>query len=249
MRNLEPKLSDFGIPNGFDFVNFDEKMIKQDKQINAFRSAYIMLLASPALYWLILKTNEGEFLEGIIPLVLSLYFYHHLNFKSFAENIFKKYIAQLIPSDPEVAAYANGVMRYRRALYDWEYLNLETGEGFWKALRGEDFENALAKLFERRNISVAKTKKTGDGGVDLILSFGSRQIFVQCKGHAKPVAVAPVREIAGVCSRSQARPVVAAVNGFTKGARDCARELSVTLIDTQTIIRLAKSESIDWNNL
>ena len=64
------------------------------------------------------------------------------------------------------------------------------------------------------------------------------------KGHASPISVAPIREIAGVCSKERVRPVVFAVNGFTKAARETARQLAVTLVDAPRLAALAKANRI-----
>lgn len=244
MRNNKPMPSDFGIPSDLDLHDIEEEILKYENKAQKIKKSYLAVLLSPFIVWFIFKSANDEFLEGIGILFFVIWVYY-VGFKWVLDGLFAKCIEPLVPMHAQVSAHRKGIENYRQALSDWEYLNLETGEGFWKALRGEKFEDALARLFSRRGVSVEKTKKTGDGGVDLILRSESEEIFVQCKGYAKPVPVAPIREIAGVCSRSKSRPVVAAVNGFTKGARECARELNVTLIDTQGIVRLARLETIE----
>lgn len=126
---------------------------------------------------------------------------------------------------------------------EWEYYNETTGEGFWQALRGTDLEDAVARLFRERGWHVEKTALTGDGGIDLRLRRDGRDICVQCKGYAKPVSVAAVREIAGVCSASRAEPMLVVVNGITKPAQAEAGAYSVTVWDSRELARFATGET------
>jgi hypothetical protein len=64
------------------------------------------------------------------------------------------------------------------------------------------------------------------------------------EAHAKPIPVAPIREIAGVCSRGQAVPVVLAVNGYTKPALETAEELGVRCLDAHDLCKFARMETI-----
>jgi hypothetical protein len=263
INRRKPIPEDFRIPTNFDFAAFkQEEALWQNKSKWHRRISFAMIhifinLIIAFAYYLNEKSiyNFTDFsirkygatlyltivlTTAFIPVAAIFYLIY--------DKIYDKFLStKIVPKN--IKNYLPLVEAYRQATADWEYLNLETGEGFWKALRGEKFEDALARLFRRRGMSVEKTKKTGDGGVDLILRSGSEVIFVQCKGYSKPVPVAPIREIAGVCSRSRSKPVVAAVNGFTKGAKECARELNVTLIDTPGIVRMAALDSLDVSKM
>lgn len=263
MHRRKPNPADFGIPTSFDFPAFDQEEALWERKSKWHRrfSCAIMhaaLNVMIALAYYINEKNISNFSEFSIKLYAATLYFTIVMTTAFIpvaavfyviyDKIYNAFISEkILPRN--IKKYSPLAKAYRQAVSDWEYLNLETGEGFWKALRGVKFEDALARLFQRRGVSVEKTKKTGDGGVDLILRSGSEVIFVQCKGYAKPVPVAPIREIAGVCSKSRSRPVVAAVNGFTKGARECARELNVTLIDASGIVRMAGLDSLDASKL
>ncbi|UIP07569.1 restriction endonuclease [Erythrobacter sp. SDW2] len=127
----------------------------------------------------------------------------------------------------------------------WEYNSKETGAGFWKGLRGIDFERALARMLSSRGVDCRMTRVTGDGGVDLIIQLSGCVYWAQCKGHSTKVSVAAIREIAGACVNSQARPLVFAVNGFTAPAVEAASIRSVKLYDTDDIVRLAQRARIE----
>lgn len=250
MIRTRPKLEDFGIPPSIQVSSLNSLISAHERKKDKSYSIFVLSIHSPLIFWSsYYYIVHRSFLNSIVPIALAFVLYWGWNFRSFYKWIFRRLVLPKVPCHPDVAKYADGLVRYSIALEDWEYLNLETGQGFWRTLRGENFENALARLFERRGLPVTKTKKTGDGGVDLILNASNETFFIQCKGYAKPIPVAPIREIAGVCSNSRARPIVAAVNGFTKGAQDCAKELGVILIDTPRIVWLAAQDQIQTNQL
>lgn len=134
------------------------------------------------------------------------------------------------------------VERLRRSLAEWQYYNLTTGAGFWRDLRGQYLENAAAKLFREREWRVDTTAVTGDGGVDLVLRNSRVEIWCQCKGYSKPVSVAAVREIAGVCSASHASPMLIVVNGITRPALAEAQKYSVIVWDSEELAAFARGE-------
>jgi hypothetical protein len=260
MRRRKPTPADYELSASFDFAAFDQADARWQKTSSLYAFFFFLLnyltcnILFSFLYIIVnnrLYSFTVEKLLSILPVSIFYTFVIPLPLiviLLISDRIYHKWLSDTFMP----AAFKRQsalVLAYRQALTEWNYLNLETGEGFWKSLRGADFEDALARLFQRRGVSVEKTKTTGDGGIDLILRSGSDLIFVQCKGYAKPVPVAPIREIAGVCSRSQARPVVAAVNGFTKGAIECARELNVTLVDTPGIVRMAALDHLDKSSL
>lgn len=148
------------------------------------------------------------------------------------------------PVEPSVRSYINAAVAYDTALRDWNDRQLETGQTYWREKRGVAFENAMKEFLARRGCSVDTTKGSGDGGIDLIAKLGGSIYWCQCKGHASPVGVAVVREIAGVCSRGGGAPVVIAVNGYTSAAVETANQLGVLLIDTHHLISLARQERI-----
>lgn len=145
-------------------------------------------------------------------------------------------------------SYVDALSAYREKVSDWNERQTEAGRTYWKEQRGVAFEEAVKALLARRGCTVQTTKGSGDGGVDLIAMFGGSTFWCQCKGHASPVGVAVVREIAGVCSRGGGVPVVIAVNGYTKSAVETAEQLGVLLIDTHNLVNMAKQQCLtQWN--
>ena len=143
-------------------------------------------------------------------------------------------------------AYHGRADAYVEALKEWNYSQTEAGFGYWKALKSVDFERAVASFFQRRGGLVQLTKVTGDGGVDIILQLGTSTYWCQCKGYAKPVAVAAIRQIAGAAMKSggAATPVMFSTNGYTKPALEEAATLGVTCIDGLRLSQMAQRQTI-----
>ena len=57
------------------------------------------------------------------------------------------------------------VRNYENALRDYQ----RRREGYWKSLRGREFEIALSNLYSEMGYNVSTTKASGDDGVDLFL--------------------------------------------------------------------------------
>lgn len=65
----------------------------------------------------------------------------------------------------------------------------------WRDLRGIDFETYLAEVCTALGASVELTKTSGDQGVDLIATFGSRRVAIQAKGYSGSVGNSAVQEV------------------------------------------------------
>ena len=151
----------------------------------------------------------------------------------------------LPPERHKVRDFQAAVRAWEKRCEAWIERNAETGLTYWREMRGIQFEEALAKLFRTRHCEVKTTKVSGDGGVDLIIKIGGLVLWAQCKGYAKPITVGPIREIAGVCSRSPAIPIVFAVNGYTKPAIQTAEQFGVLIYSAEQTARLAEFEDLN----
>ena len=239
----KPTLDMYGLWEGFDFDGYDleDRKFKRRRSIGV-AIIYFLLGAAVAIIYsslfgvggINISTIKTAFICYVLfgsPLLVVAY--NKVNIERFLKAVFTNYLT-----------YSDNVAAYRANLAAWEFTYSECGLGYWQALRGTDFEYAAAMLFKRRGCNVTTTKGSGDGGIDLILYIGARAFWCQCKGHAKPVSVAPVREIAGVCVRGQASPVILAVNGFTGPAIAAAGELGVACLDASDLCNLARLEAI-----
>jgi len=238
-------MTDFGFPNNFNRVVFNSEQRKK-KTKAAIKSLVISVIYAVAVTYFVAFNFFPDALENsaqnkmpiLITAAISLWLiYSYVKIRS----------DKVLESDEDLQrlkAYDSANATWEGKCNDWMERKLETGLTFWKDKRGIELENALMRLFKKRGCEVQTTKISGDGGVDLIVKIGDAEIWCQCKGHAKPISVAPIREIAGVCSRSTAHPAVFAVNGFTKPAQVAARELGVQLFDANHIVSLARRSDL-----
>lgn len=81
-------------------------------------------------------------------------------------------------------------------------------KNWWWTLDGWSFEEEVAKIFRLNGYLVEVTRKTGDGGVDLILWKDDMKTIVQCKHYKAPIPVAYVRELNGVREDYRARRAI-----------------------------------------
>lgn len=244
---VRPLPSQFGLPDRFDEIAY-LKAVKKRKDLHEslmWIAAWVATFIVLAYAWnIFLGRNEGRFSTN-------LWFYITPAFWSCAicipifryfEKAYERIIGDSI--EPSVRPYLDALTGYDDALRDWRDRQLETGQAYWREKRGIAFEIALRDFLVRRGCYVDTTKGSGDGGIDLIVKLGGSTYWCQCKGHATPVGVVVIREIAGVCSRGGGSPVVIAVNGYTSAAIATANQLGVLLIDTGQLITLAKQERI-----
>ena len=113
---------------------------------------------------------------------------------------------------------------------------------YWRSLRGIPFEQELAALYRRLGYQVETTPKSGDLGVDLILTKDGKKTIVQCKGQKDRAAPAIVLQTIGArVNRRADNAVVACTAGFTQGATKVAKHNGIKLISAAEIARMAGS--------
>lgn len=61
--------------------------------------------------------------------------------------------------------------------------NIRQSQKFWFDLDPYEFENEVALWYERKGYNCKVTKKSGDGGVDIVLTKGGKKAYVQCKRY------------------------------------------------------------------
>lgn len=236
-RPSTPLPEHYGLPRRYSWEANKGRIESRTKLVSFFANVFGFLVAASLAYMFAPAIFATKGFGGLVTAFSSMFgglfvisASHH-----FATNGLQKLLMR--PSDKDA-------QRYGADLEAFEYRILETGLGFWQAMRGVEFERALMRLFHDRGCRADMTKASGDGGVDLKFTLGDQMYWCQCKGLSKPVSVAPIREIAGVCSKSDAQPVVFAVNGFTRPAIEEASRLNVVLLDAPNIVEIARLETV-----
>lgn len=130
---------------------------------------------------------------------------------------------------------------YETALRLWEEKSSFSGKQFWLKLRGEKLEMEFQNLVQLMGWDSWLTPVSGDGGVDVICENKkqARTLLVQCKGHAKPVGVATIRDAVGVASLYEGEMIVVSPIGFTKGSYNLAKQSRVRLLSATNLVNIA----------
>jgi len=233
---VEPMPYHFGIGRLYEVALFHKRQEGRDKFIAKFkeRSGVISMIVAFAFFGFFSLEADLKAAFGLSVLVWLVHF------GLFPERLLNR-LLMISPADYELS---KKVKRYEAAKAEFDRFVLATELGFWRELRGTSLEDEVAVLFRAAGWKVATTPTVGDGGIDLKVIGGGQTFWCQCKGHGKPVTVTTVREIAGVCVASAARPVLIVVNGLTKPAADEATKLGVRVFDSPELAAMARGEKI-----
>lgn len=132
----------------------------------------------------------------------------------------------------EKKAYLDGELRKFKEL-EKKYAK------YWLNLSGYQFEKEVAKLYKTRGYGVQVTKGSGDGGIDIFLEKAGRRYGVQCKNHHKAIGPAAIRDLYGAMSHEGLDAgIFIASSGYTKGAKEFARNKAITLLDINNVLRM-----------
>ena len=116
--------------------------------------------------------------------------------------------------------------------------NPRASELWWKKLDGVTFEKEVALLLEGRGYKVQRTGRSGDEGVDLLLTRDGKKIIVQCKAYKTHVAPAVVRDLYGSLHHHRANEAwLIATSEFSVRARLFAKGKTVRLVAIGEIIK------------
>lgn len=101
---------------------------------------------------------------------------------------------------------------------------------------GLSFEDKCLRVLKAMGFIAQVTKRTGDGGIDLIATSSqpviSGKYIVQCKDWANPVGEPPLRDLYGVVSDQKAnKGILITSSTFTDAAIEFAKGKQLELID------------------
>ena len=133
--------------------------------------------------------------------------------------------------------------KYNKHLEAWKYwyelYPQKKVVSYWQKLSGYKFEKELAQIFIKNGFDTEITKKSGDGGVDIILNPKGKKIYIQCKAYQSHAGVAVVRELLGCMELNDVEyGIIACTGGFTKGAVEMAMKVGIYLLDSRDIVAL-----------
>lgn len=112
---------------------------------------------------------------------------------------------------------------------------------YWFNLDGFEFEEEIANLFQKTGLFDAlRTKGTGDGGIDIILTKpDGNKIFVQCKAHKKAVSPHVARDLFGAMTASGVNEgLIISLGGISNATREFMDGKNIRAIDVEGVIKL-----------
>lgn len=105
------------------------------------------------------------------------------------------------------------------------------------------FEKVVGDYFRDCGYVVQQTKRSNDGGKDLIMYKCGQTYYVEVKRYGKgnPVSRPLIQKLVGACHPVGAKGIFITTSRFTKEAIDEAHRSNIELIDGDQFIRLLKS--------
>lgn len=119
-------------------------------------------------------------------------------------------------------------------------------EDEWRQMSDRDFEFEIGKVYSRLGYQTQVTKRSGDGGVDVIATKDKETIFIQCKHYsAKTHLGAPeLQAFWGCCSGNGiSKGVMVCTSSLTKDARSFANKLKgkLEIVGMKELLELDKA--------
>jgi HJR/Mrr/RecB family endonuclease len=117
-------------------------------------------------------------------------------------------------------------------------------------LSGLDFEMLVMRLLKKMGLQVKETKKTGDGGIDIIAHspepITGGLYVVQCKRYSSNVGEPVVRDLYGVVNHVNASKGVLITNSnFTRQAKEFAEGKPIELVNGNALKELLAKHSLN----
>lgn len=110
-------------------------------------------------------------------------------------------------------------------------------------MEGSEFENRLKVLFENLGYHVVHTGKSGDAGVDLILTKYGQKTAVQAKRYSGNVGVSAVQEVhTGMDYYDCDRAIIVTNSRFTDEAWRVAQKTHIKLWTRNYLIKVLQTE-------
>lgn len=107
------------------------------------------------------------------------------------------------------------------------------------------FEDYVAKLYKNMGYSVKQTKRTGDGGKDIVATKNGQTYFVECKRYSDPINVHKMRDFVGACvlGGKDVKGIYVTTSSFTNDAKSAANRIGIKMIDGNKLMSMIRSKT------
>ena len=105
------------------------------------------------------------------------------------------------------------------------------------------FEKVVGDYYRECGYVVHQTKRTNDGGKDLVMYKGGQTYYVVIKRYAKNNSIQRplIQKLVGACHPAGARGIFVTTSYFSSGAISEARRSNIELIDGKRLMQLLNS--------
>lgn len=119
-------------------------------------------------------------------------------------------------------------------------------EDEWRQMSDRDFEFEIGKVYSRLGYQTKVTKRSGDGGVDVIATKDNETVYIQCKhyGENTHLGAPELQAFWGCCSGNGiSKGVMVCTSGLTKDAQAFANKLKekLEIIGMKELMKLDKT--------
>jgi len=169
---------------------------------------------------------------GIISLVAAILSVYYLS--SFLSN----YLLEIsVVSGIIGSLLFLGVLLVKRSIRRRK-IDLLARISLYKDFTPAEFEEVTAEIFRQKDYKAKVTGKTGDLGIDVILSKNGEKIGMQCKHYKDPIGPSMIREFVGALEgEGLKKGFFVTTSHFTSGAKEAAQRtnLNLELINGQAL--------------
>ena len=131
---------------------------------------------------------------------------------------------------------------YERDLKEWRIQTLEAEPLYWKKYKGLEFEQAVFSLFGKMGWDVSRTFVMGDGGINIVGTYGSKIIKIVCPTTSSKVDISNLQKVLGIKLENEIDDifVVASPVGFDSKAVNLAKKNNIIILDPDELSKLAQ---------
>ena len=112
-----------------------------------------------------------------------------------------------------------------------------------RRLDPDEFEKVVGDYYRDCGYVVHQTRRSNDGGKDLVMYKNGQTYFVEVKRYGKshPVDRPLIQKLVGACHPNNAKGIFVTTSRFTQGAINEANRSGIQLIDGDQFIKMLRS--------
>ncbi|PQM64082.1 MAG: hypothetical protein CML38_07420 [Rhodobacteraceae bacterium] len=135
-------------------------------------------------------------------------------------------------------------LKFESDIRNWRIETLEAEPLYWRKYSGLEFEQAVFSLFRKIGWEVSRTFVTGDGGINISGTDGSKKIKIICPQTKLKVDISHLRNALAIKLENDIDDmfIIASPIGFTSESIDLANKNNVILLDPEDLSKLAQGQ-------